>query len=824
MVRFALYNFMIRSFFFALLVNATIIATLAASAQIAFYLETGSEISWSAGTNIAAEWDGIRLLLSGSTSTALCTISIIALSAVTKKRLYDLVGASLRWIWSGLRNRQCAVQDGLHELGSEWSEKCHEKAEQGTTPCAARAPRPVSRLHRLLVLGVLISALLSQICRPRTPPLASLSDSLLVAVLESLSTPHNRYCDAVPVDYTHAFPFPEKLVMDAGTTAAKPAVVWSSSAQSSSQVRNSSGYAPSERSKILSDVSDTDSYSPELDPLRISNLGHEVLSSVLSSIGAARTKIKHVVLLTFESTRADVFPLTTDSHLYETILASYQVSPGYNHTSLARRLAGISPVAELLTGSGEASGFSQFRTNPSAGVAGSWRARLSERPSSINVLGATTGSSTSLKSLINSHCGVHALPVEFTEEATRIAYQPCLSHILDLFNHNKASSTRAPVQSMHDSPWTSAFVQSSTDRFDRQQDLNAMMGFKPENVFAKANLTEKRSRYYPPNQSETNYFGFPDSAVKPYLQDLFRETRSSGRRLFLSHFTSQTHHPFKLPPSFGTDEEYLHASHLGKESILNGYLNTIRYADTWLGEIMDMLDEAGMTNETLVVMVGDHGMTFSEDVSNPSSYENPHIANFRVPLAFQHPSLPPLQMNVSATSIQILPTILDLLLASGSLSASDTKIAEALLPQYQGQSLIRPLKTSEHGREVWMPAIVTLGGSTMTIGSAASPYRLALPLCNSSEYRFTDLSRDPNELAPTTAWSMEVLLKKISVSYRRHGTNTEQRNPVEWTRDAEKIARWWSWEMRRLWKYGGAAQHAQRPKGDRKAGQICRRC
>lgn len=38
---------------------------------------------------------------------------------------------------------------------------------------------------------------------------------------------------------------------------------------------------------------------------------------------------------------------------------------------------------------------------------------------------------------------------------------------------------------------------------------------------------------------------------------------------------------------------------------MNSYLNAVRYVDTWLGEIMKLLDETGIANETLVVLVGD---------------------------------------------------------------------------------------------------------------------------------------------------------------------------------------------------------------------------
>lgn len=51
--------------------------------------------------------------------------------------------------------------------------------------------------------------------------------------------------------------------------------------------------------------------------------------------------------------------------------------------------------------------------------------------------------------------------------------------------------------------------------------------------------------------------------------------------------------------------DYLSRSAWGKEHQLNRYLNTVRYGDRWLGEVMDLLGEMDVAEETLVVMIGD---------------------------------------------------------------------------------------------------------------------------------------------------------------------------------------------------------------------------
>lgn len=82
---------------------------------------------------------------------------------------------------------------------------------------------------------------------------------------------------------------------------------------------------------------------------------------------------------------------------------------------------------------------------------------------------------------------------------------------------------------------------------------------------------------------------------------MIREAAEGKSRLFLSHFTSTTHHPWKVPEFYNKTEYMGSQAHKN----MNSYLNTIRYVDLWMGEVLGMLDEAGIANETLVVFVGD---------------------------------------------------------------------------------------------------------------------------------------------------------------------------------------------------------------------------
>lgn len=190
------------------------------------------------------------------------------------------------------------------------------------------------------------------------------------------------------------------------------------------------------------------------------------------------------------------------------------------------------------------------------------------------------------------------------------------------------------------------------------------------------------------------------------------------------------------------------------------------------------------------------GQAFGEDDKVTGTFENGHISNFRVPLVFRHPQLPRVDIDANATSLSILPTILDLLVQTKSLNKQDTTAASAILPEYQGQSMIRPFKNQrEDGVSVWNMGLINSGGSMMAITSTTSSFRLILPLKNEFAFRFTNLGTDPDEKHPLQAWAMPRLLSLVT---KDHG-----KEAAKWVEEAEKAGRWWVNEQKRVWDYRG---------------------
>ena len=343
-------------------------------------------------------------------------------------------------------------------------------------------------------------------------------------------------------------------------------------------------------------------YDPIKDPVRITNLDQELLLPIKEALDHRKIAIKHVVIIHLESTRKDVFPFKKDSHLHSLVLKSHTSNGSID--AVNRELSKLTINTEQLTG--EVSGFGPADVGGFVPKAGTWR-ELSKERGGINIVGAFTGSTMTFKSMVGSHCGAQPLPVDFTVEARGHIYQPCIPDILKLFNHNKKSQRKesrgTTGKDFNSKPWKSVFVQSITDQYDYQDELNERMGFSE--VVVKSTIDNPASKYFPPTEEESNYFGYPETQVKDYMRDLFLDAEKNNERLFLSHFTSSTHHPWNTPESAGENFDFLKRSGWRSEHELNRYLNTIRYGDRWIGQVMDMIEEVGVAQETLVVMIGD---------------------------------------------------------------------------------------------------------------------------------------------------------------------------------------------------------------------------
>ncbi|KAJ5094015.1 hypothetical protein N7456_009876 [Penicillium angulare] len=789
---------LIAAFNAILVLPASLIVSGMAAANFSVYVFTGAEIHWRQAKTFTGNAAALRTLLSGLTGFLIGEALLVAAALFTARPIHSFSGGVLhvlawpfRWLTARLRPcvepwlqrfqkrnakntslpdprtyEQIHLEDDYlnDSAGEEEDEEGdylldpmgNSRAHEHEFSTQEQRRRTDRMLPRVLVLAFVFLAATLRIVRPSDPMYLYLSGTLPLASF--FEGGHRN----TPVD-TAGLPRSEYRYLDKSTSqGTPPSWDWLSG-------EPGAGF---EDWKTMSNESLH--YSPEKNPMHISNLQQPVLESIRSALSDGSVKIKHVVLLKLESARADTFPIRKDSFLYDRIAETHKDKE--IPADVEKIIANLTRTAEHLTGFD--SGFKHddnLYSNPKA-------------YGGISARNAYTTSTYTLKSLTGTLCGVTPLVADFNREWEYDIYQPCLPHIFETLSHQKGIAAEPnTTDDFTQWPWHSIWMQSVTDSYDNQDKLTPVLGYQEK--LTKEIIEKPGAKHYPVKTKEVNYYGYIDGELRDYIRDAIDDAERDHERLFLTHLTGTTHHPWGLP-----NDTY--ASLLGStknhNEDLNRYLNAVGYQDTWLADILAILEEKGVRDETLLVMAGDHGLSLPND-GGITPYDNPHVGSFAVPIVLAHPKLPALEVSGPVNSNQIVPSILDLLIESKSIGEESIQPTKDILSLYEGQSLLRPLSQEKDGMQNWQYTVMNTGGSWLAVRSGAKPqFRLVIPLVNDVEWRFSDLNADPNELAPVSRFSLADLATVIRKEYDDEA--------LRWLYDAAYVTNWW---VEQNWKKYG---------------------
>ncbi|KAJ5541875.1 Alkaline phosphatase-like alpha/beta/alpha [Penicillium sp. DV-2018c] len=758
-----------------LVIPSSLIVSFMAAANTSFYVFTGAEIHWRQAKSFNGDAAAIHTLLSGLTGFLIVEGILLTVSLFTAHPIHAITGGILhvwawpfRWVFARVRphvepltqrlrprsksnapdlpDPRIYEEIAMHDNDDDVSD--HEEGDHllntelpNRLPESKRVTDGVPQ--RALILGLFSLFLFLRFLRPWDPVYMYMSTSLpLSTVIEGAER-------VSPVDTTGTPSYFDYLD---SFTALAPTVHWK--------------WMPKEPLGGFEDWDQSNPqavhYNPQVDPLHISNLDKPVLEEIHNALASGDVKIKHVVFLKLESARADIFPLQKDSFMYKRIAETWDdktIPP-----EVEDRLANLTRTAELLTNFRTGFEHNDVRFNGRKAYGG------------ISAKDAITTSTYTLKSLTGSFCGVTPLVADFNREFDHHIYQPCLPQVFDMLNQQPDITSESDDFTKW--PWHSTFMMSVTEMYDNQDKLTPHLGFRDKQT--KETITKPDAKHYPVKSEEVNYYGYVERELREYIRDAFDDAEHNHQRLLLTHLTSTTHHPWGVPNN--TYDEIM-GSTSGANNDLNHYLNSVGYVDDWLAELIDILEEKGVANETLFVMAGDHGLSLPND-GGITPYDNPHVGSFKVPIVVAHPQLPPVQIDSPVISSQIVPTIIDLLIESASLSTDSTRAARDLRSLYEGQSLIRPQVVKQDQREAWHFTVMNTGGSWLSVRSAARPeFRLVIPLVNDVEWRFSDVSKDPQELNPIERFSLVDLAAAIKKEYDEETLN--------WLYNAAYVSNWW---------------------------------
>ncbi len=152
---------------------------------------------------------------------------------------------------------------------------------------------------------------------------------------------------------------------------------------------------------------------------------------------------------------------------------------------------------------------------------------------------------------------------------------------------------------------------------------------------------------------QANYFGYEDAIMYEPIRNWLQ---ANGDQPFLNTYKTLTpHHPYFAPTRYGRED-------FAKNDVLNRYLNSVSYVDSFVKNIIEMYKEMGLYEDTIFVIYGDHGEGFGEH--GRTQHDNViWEEGLRVPLIVHDPQRfqDGKRVNELANLTDILPTVVDLL-------------------------------------------------------------------------------------------------------------------------------------------------------------------
>lgn len=199
------------------------------------------------------------------------------------------------------------------------------------------------------------------------------------------------------------------------------------------------------------------------------------------------------------------------------------------------------------------------------------------------------------------------------------------------FKHTPILQYDGIASTLQKNGYSTTYFTTHDGEFDNIAGFLSANGF--ESIVSQAN--------YPVNEVKTT-LGVPDDFMFRFSIPIINELADKEKPFFVTMLTASDHSPYYLPDYFTPRNSELK------------YQMT-EYADYSLEKFISMASQQSWFNNTLFVLVADHGAVFDSDYSIPLSY-------FHVPCVFYMPSkIEPSVNETIASQMDIFPTIMGML-------------------------------------------------------------------------------------------------------------------------------------------------------------------
>jgi len=219
--------------------------------------------------------------------------------------------------------------------------------------------------------------------------------------------------------------------------------------------------------------------------------------------------------------------------------------------------------------------------------------------------------------------------------------EPSISHWLTEAREETGIPTDCLARMLAGQGYRTAFFQTATEEFEERRGLVNNMGY--DDFYPLEAVKD------PGSYQRANYFGLEDDAMLPMSEEWLGE--HGEKPFFATYLTLTPHHNYLQPDRYGLNDYVA-------DDEQNRYLNSVWYLDHFIRNLINQYKALGLYDNTLFVIVGDHGEGFGE---HGRKYHDTVIYNegVQVPLIIHDPQAEPGVMPEATSVLDIMPTTLD---------------------------------------------------------------------------------------------------------------------------------------------------------------------
>jgi phosphoglycerol transferase MdoB-like AlkP superfamily enzyme len=195
--------------------------------------------------------------------------------------------------------------------------------------------------------------------------------------------------------------------------------------------------------------------------------------------------------------------------------------------------------------------------------------------------------------------------------------------------------------------YNSVYFMSQASTFEKSPDIMKNLGY---DEFYSVESMDKEGF------EQTNYFGYEDDIMLEPSKEWLEKQKGSGKPFMATYLTSAPHHEYLAPQKRYGRVDFT------DDDVVNRYLNSVRNEDFFLKNLFDQYKKLGLYDNTVFVILGDHGEGFGEHglyQHDNTIYEE----GLKIPMLVHDPrrSQDGARVTAPVNQLDILPTIADLL-------------------------------------------------------------------------------------------------------------------------------------------------------------------